>query len=197
MKYTELGRSNQNHAAEREIKKCWRCCMFKKRCPRRIWDFGLVYEGEILSRLLRGRDGCTGMEEIAGQTTNISNWLDFGLYNTVWVLNRTSMKMDRVYDKRLPAKWLGVLHHVGSDLSYWLLLGSGKIVSRTNVQHVTQSDMRDDILKQRIDEFEETLEEQINDEDFIPRKRMWTSIWKTSRLQRIILTRLQMKSMAT
>ena len=156
-----------------------------------------MYEGKILLRLLRGRDVRTGMEEITGQTTDISDWLDFEFYDTVWVLNRTSMKMDRVYDKRLPAKWLGVLHHVGTDLSYWLLLGSGKIVSRTNVQHVTQSDMRDDILKQRIDEFEETLEEQLNDEDFSPRKRMWTSIGKTSRLQRIILTRLQMKSMAT
>jgi len=31
---------------------------------------------------------------------------------------------------------------------------------------VTQSDMRDDILKKRIDEFEETLEERLNDENF-------------------------------
>jgi hypothetical protein len=69
------------------------------------------------------------MEEITGETTDISDWLDFEFYDTVWVLNRTSMKMDTVDDKRLPAKWLGVLHHVGSDLSYWLLLGSGKIVA--------------------------------------------------------------------
>jgi hypothetical protein len=76
------------------------------------------------------------------------------------------MKMDTVDDERLQAKLLGVLHHVGSDLSYWVLLGSGKIVSRTSVQHVTQSDMRDDILKKRIDEIEETLEERLNDENF-------------------------------
>ena len=103
---------------------------------------------------------------ITGQTTDISDWLDFEFYDTVWVLNRTSMKMDTVDDERLQAKLLGVLHHVGSDLSYWVLLGSGKIVSRTSVQHVTQSDMRDDILKKRIDEFEETLEERLNDENF-------------------------------
>jgi len=38
MKYTESGRSNQNHAAEREIGelKRWRRRMFKKRCPRRV-----------------------------------------------------------------------------------------------------------------------------------------------------------------
>jgi hypothetical protein len=106
------------------------------------------------------------MEEITGQTTDISYWLDFEFYDTVWVLNRTSMKMDTVDDERLPAKWLGVLHHVGSDLSYWLLLGSCKIYSRRSVQHVTQSDMRDVILKKRINEFEETLEEQLNNENF-------------------------------
>ena len=89
------------------------------------------------------------MEEITGQTTDTSNWLDFEFYDTVWVLNRTSMKMDTVDDERLPAKWLGVSNHIGSDLSYWLLLGSSKIVSRMSVQHVTQSDMQDDILKKR------------------------------------------------
>ena len=46
----------------------------------------------------------TGMEEITGQTTNISDWLDFEFYDTVLVLNRTSMKMDTVDDKSLPAK---------------------------------------------------------------------------------------------
>jgi len=116
--------------------------------------------------LSRGRDGCTVIEEITGQTTDISDWLDFEFYDTVWVLNRTSIKMDTVNEERLPAKWLGVSHHVGRDLSYWLLLGSGKIVSRTSVQHVTQSDMRDDILKKRINEFEETLEERLNSENF-------------------------------
>ena len=57
MKYTESGWSNQNHAAEREIgefEKRWRRRMFKKQCPRRVWDFGLVYEGScqgpIISR---------------------------------------------------------------------------------------------------------------------------------------------------
>jgi len=34
------------------------------------------------------------------------------------------MKMDTVDDERLPAKWLGVSHHVGNNLNYWLLLGS-------------------------------------------------------------------------
>ena len=58
--HKEKGRYKQNHAAEREIgflSERWRRRMAKKSVPRRLWDFGLVYEAELLSRLSRGRDG--------------------------------------------------------------------------------------------------------------------------------------------
>jgi len=47
------GCKNQNHAAEREIgtlAKRWKLWMTKKDVPKWLWDFGLVYESEILSR---------------------------------------------------------------------------------------------------------------------------------------------------
>jgi hypothetical protein len=60
---TEQGRKNQNHAAEREIgflAKRWKLRMTKKNVPKRLWDFGLVYESELLSRMARGNDRRTG-----------------------------------------------------------------------------------------------------------------------------------------
>ena len=50
---TEQGRKNQNQAAEREIgvlAKRWKLRMAKKKVPQRLWDHGLVCEGELLSR---------------------------------------------------------------------------------------------------------------------------------------------------
>ena len=44
---SEQGRNNQNQAAECEIRflgKRWRARMHKKKVPKRLWDFGLVYE---------------------------------------------------------------------------------------------------------------------------------------------------------
>src|SRR5687768_16283836 len=38
-------------------------------------------------------------------------------------------------------RWLGVSHQIGSLLSYWILTPSGKVVSRTTVQHITAGDM--------------------------------------------------------
>jgi predicted GIY-YIG superfamily endonuclease len=51
---TEQGRKNQNHAAEREIGflvKQWKLRMTKKKVPKWLWDLGLIYESELLSRM--------------------------------------------------------------------------------------------------------------------------------------------------
>jgi hypothetical protein len=56
---TEQGRKNQNHAAERKIgflTKCWKLRMTKKKVPKHLWDFGLIYESELLSRMAQGND---------------------------------------------------------------------------------------------------------------------------------------------
>ena len=56
---TEQGRKNQNHAAEREIgflAKRWKMRVTKTNVPKRLWDFGLIYEAELLSQMARGDD---------------------------------------------------------------------------------------------------------------------------------------------
>ena len=69
----------QNDAERKigEVKKRWRHHMITKKVPRRLWDYGLVYEGEIMSRMARGPSGRTGIEEVTGDTPDISEWLDF------------------------------------------------------------------------------------------------------------------------
>ena len=74
------GQKNQNHAAEHEIgffAKRWKLQMQKKRVPKRLWDFGLVVESKILTRMACGQDRHTGYEEVTGKTAEISDWLDF------------------------------------------------------------------------------------------------------------------------
>jgi hypothetical protein len=46
--------------------------MIKKNVPKRLWDFDLVYESEILSRMARGTDCRTGYEDVNGQTADIT-----------------------------------------------------------------------------------------------------------------------------
>ena len=49
----------------------------KEECTKSLWDFGVVYEAEIMSWMACGDNGHTGYEEVTGQTPDISEWLDF------------------------------------------------------------------------------------------------------------------------
>ena len=63
--------------------------------------------------------------------------------------------------------WLGVSHCVGSHLCYWLITESGKIISKSSVEHVTQDDyLKEDIMSE-IDTFDQRLKESLDDNNFI------------------------------
>jgi hypothetical protein len=50
---TEQGRKNQNHAAEQEIGfllKRWKLRMQKKNVYSQLWDYSLVYKGELFKQ---------------------------------------------------------------------------------------------------------------------------------------------------
>jgi Reverse transcriptase (RNA-dependent DNA polymerase) len=165
---TEQGRKNQNYAAESEIgllARRWKLRMHRKKVPKRLWDFGLVYESELLCRMARGADQRTGYEEVTGQTPDISEWLDFEFFDLVWWLDRPT-KPDFTDITRRLARWLGVSHRVGSDLSYWLITDSGKIISKTSVEHVTRDDFLQPNLKAEIDCFNKRITESLDDTNF-------------------------------
>ena len=63
--------------------------MHKKKLSKRLWDFGLVYESELLLRMACGRDRKIGYEEVTGDTTDISKWLDFEMYDLVYWIDRS------------------------------------------------------------------------------------------------------------
>ena len=82
--------------------------MIGHKVPNRLWDYGLVYEAEILSRLSRGQDDRTGIERLTGDTPDISEWMDFGFYDIVWYHDQP--KPDLTDESRKLGRWLGVSH---------------------------------------------------------------------------------------
>jgi hypothetical protein len=96
---------------------------------------------------------------------NISEWLNFEFYDLVWWLDRPNKPNFTDYTQRL-ARWLGVSHRVGSDLSYWLITESGKIISKTSVEHVTRDDYLQADKKAEIDEFNQRQENSLDDANF-------------------------------
>ena len=166
LKCSKVGRSNQNYTAEREIgelKKRWRKRMLKRK-PR-LWDYGLVYETNILNKIPRGQEQRTGIEIVTGETPDISEWLDFKFYDRVWYYDQKNIEIDD--SGRRLARWLGVAHQVGSDLCYWLLLESGKVIARTTVQHVVRDNYLNDDVKREVERFDYVIEEGLLDKNFI------------------------------
>jgi hypothetical protein len=90
--------------------------------------------------------------------------LDFSFYDVVWFWK--DAHQDITDKKRQFGRWLGVSSDVGTELCYWILTESGKVVSRTSVQHVTVEDMLKPEVKQRYEEFETTLLERLKDDTF-------------------------------
>ena len=167
MHYAEKGRKNQNHRAEGEIgilKTRWKNRMAAKGVPSRLWDYGLVYESEILSRISRAPNERSGIEQLTGETPDISEWLDFSFFDLVWYHVASN---DTSTDPRLLGRWLGVSHRVGSALCYWVLTKSGKVVSSTTVQHVTQEDNAHPDTHNRIQAFDAAVQECLSDTNFV------------------------------
>jgi hypothetical protein len=164
----EKGRGiTQNHRAEaeiREVKTKWKARMRSSQVPPRLWDYGLVYIAEIQSLLARGVDQRPGIERVTGNTVDILEWLDFDFFDRVW--NWDQRKMDMTDEQARIGRWLGILHRVGSDMTYWILTESGTVIARSTVQHITISDMATDAMKTRVQTFDTNLTAHLADDNF-------------------------------
>ena len=167
MHWIERNTGKQNHRAEREIgllKQRWHRRAMDLHVPRRLWDYGLVYEAGVLSRVARGHDGRSGLERLSGDTPDISEWIDFSFYDLVWFHNNA--KTDAADDLVQLGYWLGIAHRIGSDLCYWILTKGGKVIARTTVQHVTEEDMGKPDIAKRVKQFKLIVEERLDNRNF-------------------------------
>ena len=132
----------------------------RRRVPKRLWDYGLVYEAQIYSRTA-GTDGRTGMERLTGDTPDISDWIDFEFYDLVWYRFNQDDKAPKI------GRWLGVANAIGSALNYWILTHNGNIISRTTVQHPTATEVQKPEVQTMIRQFHEEVHRRLGEDDII------------------------------
>ena len=167
MHYAEKGRKIQNHRAEREIgilKTRWKNRVAANGVLSRLWDYGLVYESEIISRISRAPNERSGIDQLTGENPDISEWLDFSFYDLVWYHVASN---DTSTDPRQLGRWLGISHRVGSALCYWVLTKSGMVISSTMAQNVTQEDNTHPDTHNRIEAFDVAVQEGLSDTNFV------------------------------
>ena len=108
--------------------------MFRTYCPKALWSYGIPYVSKIMGTMaLFAADpqGMTPLEALTGETPDISQYMDFGFYDRVW------FKEDAGLGETKLGIFLGVSHHIGSLMSYWVFPASGILMPRTTVQQVT------------------------------------------------------------
>ena len=140
-KTTEPDRPNHNSAEGviREIRMKWYRIMVKKRVPNRLWDYGLRWVCEIQNRTSntsRGLNGRCPLEMITGESVDITEYLDFGFYDWIWYKDNAGLGETKM------GRWLGVSHHVGPLMSFWILTSGSQVLSRTTVQRVTNLELQ-------------------------------------------------------
>ena len=63
------------------------CVMIRKKVPRILWDYGINWVEDIMKRT-SGLEGSlnyrTSLEEVTGETPDISDYLDFEFYYWCW-----------------------------------------------------------------------------------------------------------------
>lgn len=101
------------------------------------------------------------MQRLTGDTTDISEWLDFEFYDLVKYWDDRDDE-----NKSSIGRWLGVSHHVGSALCYWILTNKGTVIARTTVQHLTQSEVLEPDVLKSIKDYHSQLEMAIGSEQY-------------------------------
>ena len=108
--------------------------MFKTYCPRALWSCVIPYVSKIMiitASFAADLQGRTLLEALNVEIPDISQYLDFGLYDRVW------FKEDAVLGETKLGRFLGVSHHIGSLMSYLVFPARRIPMSRTTLQRVT------------------------------------------------------------
>ena len=163
---SEPQRPQQNRAESviREVKRRWFRQMTKRRVPKRLWDYGIVWVSEVMSLTANSTfalDGRTPMEQITGETPDISEYLDFSFYDWVWYRDNAGVG-DNMF-----GRWLGVSHRVGNLMSYWILTNNGRVISRTTVQRVTNLELSTDEVRKRCVEYDARIADIMKDANHV------------------------------
>ena len=160
---TEPYRPNHNFAEGviREVRRKWFRVMVRKTVPHRLWDYGLQWVCDIQNRTsnsARGLEGRCPLERVTGETVDISEYLDFGFYDWVWFRENAGLVETKL------GKWLGVSHRVGTMMSFWVITSTGKVLSRTTVQRVTNLELQLEENKTKCLAFTAALQERLGDD---------------------------------
>lgn len=142
MTQTEKNSPWQNKAEveNRELKRHTRCIMSRSGNPSALWDFCCQCIVELCNYMVRSlpqQKGRTPYAILTGNTPDILEFLEFAWYQPVWYYELTTFPSQT----RHLGRWIGVAHHIGQVMCFWILPTSGVPIARTMTQPIPRQDM--------------------------------------------------------
>jgi hypothetical protein len=131
----------------REVRRKRYRVMFRKNVPKIFWDYGLRWVCEIMSRTHTRPhrvNRCIPLQNVTGETVDISNYLNFGFYDHVLYRDNEGLSESKI------GRWLGVAKNVGTMLTFYVLTQTGQVVSRSSVERVKEVDKHTDEMQSKL-----------------------------------------------
>ena len=158
----DLHNQNPVEGAIREVRrKCYRI-MVRNRVPQKLWDYGMKWVTDTSALTFssaRSLDGGIPLNEVTGETPDISEYLDFGFYDRVWFKDNAGLSPNE------PGRWLGVSSRTGRLMCYWILNQRGAVISRSTVQRVTNLELSTSSVKDIFDNFDKKIHHKLKNEE--------------------------------
>ena len=104
---------------------------------------------------------CTSLEEVTGETPDISEYLAFVFYDWCWYNGNSGIGETKL------VKWMGVSHRIIRLMSQWVLTANRTIVSRTNISRVKNIKAQTDENKSRITVLDKAIQGRLNDKGHV------------------------------
>ena len=151
----DLHNQNPVEGCIRELRRKWYRIMVQKRVPEDFWDYGLRWVSET-SNMTYTSAGCLSngtipITKVTGETTDISEYLDFSFYDKVWFKGNAGLSPAE------PGRWLGVSSRTGRLMCYHILTQTGSVVSRSTVQRVTNLEQQTASVIDTFAKFDEAI----------------------------------------
>lgn len=139
-RFTEPYSPWQNRAEieVKELKKATRRRIRKTGAHPRLWNYAGIWSSEVRcltahpNPRLKGR---TPWERVHGDTPDISQYLEFDWYDKCFYLDRGDSAEDNIENNRC-GRILGIAHNHGTQMVYFVLAKSGKVVTTSTVKRV-------------------------------------------------------------
>ena len=119
----------------------------------------MKHDSELLS-WIAPKYGSPPLENLTGDTINLSEYLDIDYYDTVYYWDTLSGEKGEA----LPGRWLVISHRVDAGMCYWVFNYQGDVILRSTVQHVPKEDIWNPTLKETLELSDKNIKEELADE---------------------------------